>query len=369
MKLLARTWVIAVAAAVIAVPGVAGAHELFDHAPPALTPAPAPVKVAQFGGPGAKWEFVDSIVTGNPHTDLDFFTRGGETFLSAGTLGVAPNGGGQTIVQLTDGDQVDPQVRLAGADRVVRRQRGRGARPAARRRGVAEGRDDPQREQPAGRARRRADRRRRDRRAGPLPRQPVLRRRVAGRRERQARRARDHRRHRPGEPGRDRPHLAHRRGAHGQHRPEAAAHRLRRHVRQRVVAADGKRSNETSGYALDGFEVVDMSSCMNFPARHDGRREARRLPAAGVPLPLPERRDGDGPHEQGQHLRLPRARGLRRRPPDLRQRRRADRARHERRVRRPRHAEEPRRRPPGAARRSPAPSATAPRRSSRPARR
>ena len=32
------------------------------------------------------------------------------------------------------------------------------------------------------------------------------------------------------------------------------------------VNSEGKRANETSGLALDGFEVVDLSTCMNFPA-------------------------------------------------------------------------------------------------------
>ena len=42
---------------------------------------------------------VATFPTGNPHTDIDFFTKGGETYMSAGTLGTGPNGGGQTILQ------------------------------------------------------------------------------------------------------------------------------------------------------------------------------------------------------------------------------------------------------------------------------
>ena len=61
------------------------------------------------GGPGAEWELVTSVPTGNPQTDADFFTRDGETYMSAGTLGTGPNGGGQTIVQLTQNGEVDPQ--------------------------------------------------------------------------------------------------------------------------------------------------------------------------------------------------------------------------------------------------------------------
>jgi hypothetical protein len=110
MRLPARLSALAVAAGLAALPAVAGAHELFDHAAPTLAPQPSPVTQAQSGPSTAKWEFVRSITTGNPHTDLDFFRSGGETYLSAGTLGVAPNGGGQTIVQLTDGDRIDPRV-------------------------------------------------------------------------------------------------------------------------------------------------------------------------------------------------------------------------------------------------------------------
>ncbi len=61
------------------------------------------------GGPDAEWELVTTIPTGNPHTDIDFFTQGGDTFASVGTLGVGPNTGGQTIVQLTQGGVVEPE--------------------------------------------------------------------------------------------------------------------------------------------------------------------------------------------------------------------------------------------------------------------
>jgi hypothetical protein len=54
------------------------------------------------------WQFVATIFTGNPHTDLDFFTQRGETFASVGTLGFGPNGGGQTIVQLTKNGEIGP---------------------------------------------------------------------------------------------------------------------------------------------------------------------------------------------------------------------------------------------------------------------
>ena len=108
MRRIAR--VLALCLVLAALPAAAGAHELFDHQAPQLGPQPAPINQAQSGPASAKWEFVRSIATGNPHTDLDFFTRGGNTYASVGTLGVAPNGGGQTIVQLTNGDAVDPKV-------------------------------------------------------------------------------------------------------------------------------------------------------------------------------------------------------------------------------------------------------------------
>jgi hypothetical protein len=54
-------------------------------------------------------EFVASFTTGNPHTDLDFFTQKGESYVSVGALGVGPDGAGQTIFQLTQGGQVNPR--------------------------------------------------------------------------------------------------------------------------------------------------------------------------------------------------------------------------------------------------------------------
>jgi hypothetical protein len=88
----------------------AGAHEL-DHAPPAFVlPAVPPSPQFIAGGTNAKWELIRTIATGNPHSDIDFFKHKGETYLSAGTLGVGPNAGGQTIVQLTSDGQVSPRL-------------------------------------------------------------------------------------------------------------------------------------------------------------------------------------------------------------------------------------------------------------------
>ena len=49
-----------------------------------------------------------TIPTGNPHTDIDFFSSGGETYASVGTLAAGPNAGGQTIIKLTDKGRSSP---------------------------------------------------------------------------------------------------------------------------------------------------------------------------------------------------------------------------------------------------------------------
>ena len=96
------------AAAALGIPALAAGHEL-DHPAPAFHPATPPPSGLQSGGTGAKWKLVETIATGNPQTDLDFFTHGGDTYASVGTLAVGPNSGGQTIVRLTRKGQVDPQ--------------------------------------------------------------------------------------------------------------------------------------------------------------------------------------------------------------------------------------------------------------------
>ena len=96
--------------ALCAVPGVALAHEEFlDHpAPPPGVAGSAPQTTVS-EDPRGKWKFIASIATGNPHSDLDFFDRGGDTFASVGTLGAGPNGGGQTIIQLTQSGRIAPR--------------------------------------------------------------------------------------------------------------------------------------------------------------------------------------------------------------------------------------------------------------------
>ncbi len=105
-----RSTLIAVLAALVALPTAAVAHDL-DHPAPSFTdPTPLPTAGFNAGGPGAKWELLDTIVTGNPHSDLDYFTQAGETYASVGLLGSSANGGGQSIVQLTDKGEIDPQL-------------------------------------------------------------------------------------------------------------------------------------------------------------------------------------------------------------------------------------------------------------------
>ncbi len=96
-------------AASLALAGGAAGHEL-DHAAP-LVKANAPIGTGlNAGGAGATWKLLTTFPTGNPHTDLDFFTKGGETYASVGTLAIGPNAGGQTIVQLTQRGQVEPRI-------------------------------------------------------------------------------------------------------------------------------------------------------------------------------------------------------------------------------------------------------------------
>ena len=85
-----------VLALVFAVPGVASA----DHDPPGGTQVRPGEPVPNQGG--GEWEILGSFFTGNPQTDLDFFTQKGVTYAAVGTLAIGGNRGGQTIVKLTD---------------------------------------------------------------------------------------------------------------------------------------------------------------------------------------------------------------------------------------------------------------------------
>jgi len=102
-----KLWLAAAATcAALALPAEAlaghGLKALLDHPAPSFAPTLPPSPAFQSGGPGASWELVASIPTGNGHTDIDFFTQDSETFASVGTLAVGPNGGGQTLVRLVD---------------------------------------------------------------------------------------------------------------------------------------------------------------------------------------------------------------------------------------------------------------------------
>ncbi len=247
----------------LAVPASASAHELFDHAAPSVAPTSTPLTQSQSGGPGAKWEFIRSIATGNPHTDLDFFTKNGDTYASAGTLGVAPNGGGQTIIKLTSGDRVDPRfVSQAPTASCV-------ANEAA-----ALGLQHDVEASPKGGALLNAENPSADRRDA----QVIV--------DATDAMGRCHDSQYFGATG-----FSDRRGGLEiidisdpgkpveigltSHIGEAHTVNIdpkRPHIAYAItsdsvgVSSTGQRSNETSGAALDGFEVVDMSSCMNFPA-------------------------------------------------------------------------------------------------------
>ena len=91
-------------------PAAAGADAL-DHPAPSFTPPGQPLSTnINSGGPGAKWQLLSTLVTGNPHSDLDYFTQAGETYASVGLLGSSVNGGGQSIVKLTEKGAVKPAV-------------------------------------------------------------------------------------------------------------------------------------------------------------------------------------------------------------------------------------------------------------------
>ena len=84
--------------------GGAAAHEL-DHPAPAVT-LNAPLGTGLNSSPLGAWQLLTTFPTGNPHTDLDFFEQDDEIYASVGTLAAGPNGGGQSIVRLTRNDQV-----------------------------------------------------------------------------------------------------------------------------------------------------------------------------------------------------------------------------------------------------------------------
>jgi hypothetical protein len=100
----------------LSLPGSAVAHDKFGLDHPATGFAGEGRLSSTFNsdtagdGENLGWELVTSIPTGNPHTDLDFFTQGGESYASVGTLGTGPNGGGQSIIKLTETDENGEQT-------------------------------------------------------------------------------------------------------------------------------------------------------------------------------------------------------------------------------------------------------------------
>ena len=85
----------------LAVGSTALAHELDHPVPSGSDPAPLSSGI-NAGGENAEWELVATLPTGNPQTDLDFFTQGGVTYASVGSLAAGPNSAGQNIIRLTN---------------------------------------------------------------------------------------------------------------------------------------------------------------------------------------------------------------------------------------------------------------------------
>ena len=103
-------------AGALALTATAAGHD-FDHPAPPVNPPTAPGGTV-LSAPLGAWEHVATIPTGNPHTDIDFFEKGGETYMSAGTLAIGPYGGGQTIIKLTQGGEV-PSIPVPGGPPMV----------------------------------------------------------------------------------------------------------------------------------------------------------------------------------------------------------------------------------------------------------
>jgi hypothetical protein len=78
-------------------------HPVVATGPTVPGPTPEPNSA-----PAGAWERVATVATANPHTDIDFFTQRGEIYAGVGTLAAGLNGGGQTIVKLTRNGQVTP---------------------------------------------------------------------------------------------------------------------------------------------------------------------------------------------------------------------------------------------------------------------
>jgi hypothetical protein len=82
----------------------ASGHD-FDHFDDPALRLTAPGTIAM-SKPDNAWQFLATIPTGNPHTDIDFFTQRGEIYASVGTLAAGGNGAGQNIIRLTENGNV-----------------------------------------------------------------------------------------------------------------------------------------------------------------------------------------------------------------------------------------------------------------------
>ena len=312
-------------------------HELDHPAPTFSQPAGPLSSEINAGGEGAEWELLTTIPTGNPHSDLDFFTVGGDTYMSAGTLGVGPNAGGQNIFRLTENGAIKPSYVTA--------------HPSAACPGIftsATGLQHDVEATPKGDA---------------FQQQPNP---FIARGNAQllidatdaTGRCHDNGNFGVGAPNGgleiiditepdgaegDRAHVAHRQRAHGQRRPQAPAHRVRHHPGRRrrsirrPASAPTRREGSTSN-ALDGFEVLDISSCMNFPAGTSVEQKRARCRPEVYRYRYPEARIGKS-HTYRRAAELPRGRDLSRRPAGLLVDHLDDPLRPQGRVRRPRDAE------------------------------
>ena len=345
--MLRRLGMLSVFLIVLAVPSTASAgHGLkawlkayYDHPAPSFAPTAPASPVFSSGGPGAQWDLLASIPTGNPHTDIDYFTQGGETFASVGTLAIGPNGGGQTIVQLTKNGQVSPSSPKFVA--------GHPSATCPSNPNAALGLQHDVEATPKGNALLNAT----NPSAVKTDAQLII--------DATDQRGRCHDSSGFGTETQPRGGLelvdvtdvtkpkeigltSHTGESHTVNVDPKRPHIAYSVTSDSVgVAADGTRANEnptsSQRFNLDGFEVVDMSSCMYFPKgmsiiekRLACKPQVYRYRWSSAEIAL-------GHTEQGLHLRVPRARGVRERPPHLRQRRGPDRVRHERRVRQPRH--------------------------------
>ena len=295
-------------------PATVGAH-LLDHAPPQFQPQSA--ARARRSCRAARTPTGSSSRRSRPATRTPTSTssRAAARLRSVGTLGVGPNGGGQTIVQLTDEGRSSRTTSPRTLRLVPDNPRGPGLQhdvEATPKGGAILNTVNPSAVTARGAAR-----------SSTPPTPP-------GRCHDQG--ALGPRRHAPQggleivdvtdpQAEGDRADEPHRRVAHRQHRPQAPAHRLLGHLGQLSVNADGKRANETRGGEARPRRLRGRRHVLvhELPGRHTVAGSATACRPAGLPLPLPERsRWRQGHANKGTRLRLPRARDLPRRPADVR---------------------------------------------------